>query len=47
MTPFENAAHLIDDQLVPMTRDEYDAWIESGVGQPKRPAHLPPDPTDA
>jgi hypothetical protein len=35
MTPFSKAFHKVDDVLVPMSVEEYNSWIESGVGQEK------------
>ena len=35
LTPFSSAVRQVGDDLVPMTRDEYDAWIARAVGKPK------------
>ena len=33
--PFETATLQIDNETRPMTRDEWNAWIEDGVGVEK------------
>lgn len=35
LTPFDTATRQIGDELVPMTREQYDAWIAAAVGKPK------------
>jgi len=35
LTPFDSATRQIGDEIVPMTREEYDAWIARAVGRPK------------
>ena len=35
LAPFESAFRQIDDETVPMTREEYDAWISRSVGREK------------
>ena len=35
LTPFDSATRQIGDEIVPMTREEYDAWIERAVGLEK------------
>lgn len=35
LTPFESATRQVGDDVVPMTREDYDAWIGRAVGRPK------------
>lgn len=35
LTPFESATRQVGDEVVPMTREDYDAWIARAVGRPK------------
>ena len=42
LTPFDSATRQIGDELVPMTREDYDAWIARAVGRPKHDTDLKP-----
>ena len=41
LAPFDTATRQVGDELVPMTRDQYDAWIAAAVGKPKPDDDLP------
>jgi len=45
VTPFDSATRQIGDEIVPMTREEYDAWIARAVGQEKPADDDPPEAT--
>ncbi len=42
LTPFDSATRQIGDELVPMTREDYDAWIARAVGRSKDDADAQP-----
>ncbi len=35
LTPFDSATRQSGDEVVSMTREDYDAWIARAVGRPK------------
>lgn len=35
LVPFEEATRQVGAGTVPMTREDYDAWIDRAVGRPK------------